>query len=455
MFKLNKIFFQIETHIKEVIKENTPLGKDLFGRLLKQHYADIAFFLNRRISERNMLILFKKLPEKLQVKIFEELSENRRIAILESFSSSDLTVILKNVSGESFVELFDFLSDKELKKYLKYFQKKQRTSIISRMYFKPDSAGRIMNSDVWTLNNELTIKKAISILQRLGENKEFLKIVYITDSENKLVGNIPLDDLVVNKPEVLLKNILHKNVLVLKVNQDQEEVAQMIHHYGLPSAPVVDNENHFLGVITTEDILDIIEEEASEDVYKMSGISPVEHGYFETSILKFIWQRTPWLVGLLLLQSLSSFILSGFKGVVDKYFIIPMFLTMLIGTGGNAGNQSTAIVIRGLATGQISRKNSLKVLLKEFGASLFMSLILAIFSFFRVYMFKPDLISAFTVSIALFLIVVTSMLLGTLLPLLLERLNLDPAHSAAPFLATLMDILGVTIYCFIVSRIMG
>ena len=455
MLKIKKIFFQIENNIDEVIKERTSLGKDLFQTLLKQHSADIALFLDRRIQARKILALFDKFPKSIQVKVFEELSEDHRVAILEYLGSDDVAYILKNISEDNFAELFEFLSDEDLKKYLKLLQKKQRNKIISRLNFNPDSAGRIMNSDILSFGENLTVKKAVSILQRLGEKKELLKTLYLTDSDNKLVSHITLDDLVVNKPDVLLKNISHKNILVLDVNSDQEEVVQLMHHYGLMSAPVVDCKQHFLGVVTAEDLVDVLEEEASEDVYKMSGLSPVEHGYFQTPMWKLILQRSPWLIGLLLLQSLSSFILTGYQSVVDQFFIIPMFLTMLIGTGGNAGNQSSAIVIRGLATGQISRKNSLKVLLREFGASITIAFLLTVVSFFRVFLFKHDILIASTVSAALFVIVVMSMLLGTLLPLLLERLNLDPAHSAAPFLATLMDILGVLVYCFIVSRVLG
>lgn len=455
MLKLRKIFFQIEKNIKSVISGKTTLGEDLFELLIKQHPADIALFFDSRIEKRKQLALFKKFPKQIAVKVFEELSENSRAYLLVHLDKDKISEILKKIPTESLVELFEYLSDDDLKKYLKFLQHKQRSKIISGLNFKEDSAGRIMNTDFLSFEKDLTVKKCISVLQRLGEKKELVKVVYVTDAKNKLVGHITLGDLVVNKPETLLKNILHQNILVLDVDQDQEHVAHQIHHYGLLYAPVVDKNNNFLGVITADDVLDVLEEEASEDVYKMSGLSPAEDEYLQTPIWKVVWQRTPWLVGLLLLQSLSSLILSGYKDVVDAHFIISMFLTMLIGTGGNAGNQSSAVIIRGLATGEISRKNSFRVLLKEFGTSLFISLILVAVSFTRVFLFSGDLLSAFTVSLSLFVIIVMSMFLGSVLPLLLERLNLDPAHSAAPFLATLMDILGVTIYCFIVSRILG
>ncbi|MBU4269680.1 magnesium transporter [Candidatus Dependentiae bacterium] len=455
MLKLKKIFFQIEKNLDDVIKEKTPLGTDLFNLLVSQHPADIALFFDSVINEKEQLLLFKKFSHNLKTRVFNELSENSQANLLVNLGDEASSELLKTIPTETIIKLFDSLSDEDLKKYLKLLQKKQRSDIISRLNFKPDSAGRIMNSEVINLQKDFTIKKSLSILQRLGEKQELLKVVYITDQDQKLLGNITLGDLVVNKPETVLKNIIRKNVLVINVNQDQEDVANQFSHYGLLSAPVVDNENNFLGVITADDVIEVLEEEASEDVYKMSGLSPSEDEYLQTPLWKFVWQRTPWLVGLLLLQSISSFILSGYNYVVDKYFIIPMFLTMLIGTGGNAGNQSSAIIIRGLATGQISRKDGLRVLLREFGVSIFVSLILVVVAFTRVFLFKQDLMSAFAVAIALFFIIMVSMILGTVLPLLLERFNLDPAHSAAPFLATLMDILGVTIYCFVVSRILG
>lgn len=454
MLKTKKIFFQIENNIKEVIKEDSVLGKDLYKLLLQQHPADIAMLVNR-LPEKYQIALFKKLPKELAVNVFQELYKKVQALLLIKLKIDDTVSILKKIPTDKLTELFAYLPDEDLKKYLKLFQKVRRNNIISRLSFNPDSAGRIMNSDVITLQKDFTVKKSVSLLQKLGEKRKFLQRIYITDQEDKLVGYINLDDLILNKPETSLKKIIHKNELLINANDDREDIAHEMNHYKLLCAPVVDSNNHFLGVITADDIIDILKEEASEDVYKMSGLTSTENHYFQTPIWKLIWQRSPWLVGLLLLQSVSSFILSGYKNVVDKYFIISMFLTMLIGTGGNAGNQSSAIIIRGLATGEMSRRNGLKVLLREFGVSLFMASLLTVVSFFRVYFFKQDLLSAFAVSLALFFIVVTSMLLGTILPLLLERFNFDPAHSAAPFLATLMDILGVTIYCFIVNKVLG
>ncbi len=454
MLRIKKILFQIERNIKTVIKQDTLLGKDLFHLMLRQHPADIAMLLTR-LTGRPRIALFKQLPEDFSIKVFEHLSEKFQASLLVKLESEYATAILKKIPADKLTELFDFLHDEDLKKYLRLLQKERRAQIISRLNFESESAGRIMNSDIVTLPKDFTVKKSVALIQRLGEKKELLQKIYVTNSEHRLVGYIKLDDLVINKPDIPLKKILHENELVIDAHEDQEDVARQMSHYELLSAPVVDKNHHFLGVITADEVLEVVKEEASEDVYKMSGLTPVEHSYFETPFWTLLWQRSPWLIGLLLLQSLSSFILSGYKDIVDKYFIISMFLTMLIGTGGNAGNQSSALVIRGLALGEMSRKNAFKVLLREFGISIVMASILVVVAFTRVYLFVHSFMSAIAVSSALFLIIVVSMSLGTLLPLLFERFNIDPAHSAAPFLATLMDIFGVLIYCFVVSKILG
>ncbi|MCF7800024.1 magnesium transporter [Candidatus Babeliales bacterium] len=455
MLREQKIFFQIEKNLETVIKQDSVLGQDLWNLLLQQHPADIAEF----ISEINFdlaIKLLKNLPENLFVKVFEYSSQKNKADFLINLKTEQAADLLKSISIEDLTDLFDYLSDSDLKKYLMLLQKKQRTQIISKLSFSSDSAGRLMNSEVFTLQKNFTVKKSVNLLQRIGEKKELLFKIYITDEENKLVGYIDLDDLVLNKPDVFLGAIMHKNDIVVDAREDQEDVVKLMHHYDLISVPVVDGQSHFLGAISSEDILDVIEQEASEDVYKMSGISPVTHGYFETSIWTMILQRAPWLIGLLFLQSMSSIIISGYQEIIGKYFVFSMFLTMLIGTGGNAGNQSSAIVIRGLATGEITRKDGMRILLREFGISLLMASVLFGVAFFRVWGSpKSSLLDAFTVCLALFLIIIVSMLLGTVIPLLLERFDFDPAHSAAPFLATLMDILGVLIFCFVVSRILG
>jgi len=445
----------IESRIEEVIAATSPQGKALWQTLIKQHPADIAHLIFN-LKEKYQAALLKKLPSKLIASVFEFLPGTLQVTVIKALDTEHATDVLKTMPVDDLTDLFEEFSDEEVKKYLSLLQKKIRKQVLSLLTFDPDSAGGIMNSEVITLPEDITVEKSIALLQRIKIAKEHLSCIYVTDKDHMLKGYINIDALITNKPNTPIKKILNESDCTLNVHEDQEEVAQKMKHYAVLMAPVTDEHNTFLGVITADDVLDVIEEEASEDVYKMSGMTPVEHSYFQTSFWKLIAQRSPWLIGLLFLQSISSIIMRSYQVVLDNNIILAFFLTMLIGTGGNAGNQSGALVIRGLATGEIGKKNRFKMLLREFGISLVMALFLGSISFIRVILTpESTLLAAFAISTSLVFIVIASMVLGTFLPILFERMKIDPAHSAAPFLATLMDIVGILIYCVVASNILG
>ncbi len=454
MLKIKKILFQIENNIDSVIAGDTTLGRDLWNILLTQHFADIAMLMSK-IDAEHQVALFKKLPTDTSISVFRKLPQAQQAPLLLQLDLDHAAIILKNMPADELTDLFDFLSDEDLEKYLRLLRFNQRNQILSLLHFNPRSAGGRMHSDVITLQDDFTVRRSVELLQRLGPGRTEMQRIYVTNKDDILIGYVTLDKLVLNKPETSLSHIMMPNELVVLVDEDQEDVANQMHHYGLLYAPVIDKNNHFLGVITADDVFEIIKEEGSEDVYKMFGLIPVDHGYFSTPLWRQVWQRGIWLIGLLILQSFSSLILASYSGLLNKYTIIAVFLTMLIGTGGNAGNQSATLVIRGLTTKEMTRRNAFKVLLREFSVSVIMSVLLVIVSFFRVYFSYHDVLSAAVISLSLFLIVITSVILGALIPLALERCNIDPAHSAAPFLATVMDVLGVLIYCFVCSKLLG
>jgi magnesium transporter len=453
MQKTKKLFSNIRHHIKSVIHETDQNGAELWKRFLHQHPADIAELICR-IGERQQIDLFEKLPNTLASTVFPELPEAIQEHIVIHVDPEEMTAILKKISADELLDLFDALPDEEIKQYLKLLQKKQRSKIISLLHFKQGSAGRILNSDVLSLQRDFSIKNSILLLQKNGDQKDVLHRIYVTNREGVLVGYVNVEDLVINKPETPLTRIIHQNELTIDVHEDQEDVGRQMEHYGLVSAPVIDQHGRFLGAITADEILTILEEEANEDVYKMSGISNLEHSYFQTPFTSLIRQRIGWLAGLLLFQSVSSFILIQYDALINQHLLIPLFLTMLIGTGGNAGNQSATLIIRGLATGEITQINALRAFFREFSMSIIMAFILSIVSFGRVFIFYGDTLGAFAVSLSLFIIVIASVVFGALMPIILKRLRLDPAHSAAPFISTSMDIIGVLIYCFVCSKIL-
>jgi len=452
MLHTDTIFAKILDQIDHILADK-PEVQALWSLFIAHHPADIAEFL-LLINEDQKIAVFNKLPQSTAGKVLERVSSDIQVLLLENMPNDRVALILRKMHSDKLTDLFEHLSDEDLKKYLKMLQKRQRSLIISHLNFAPKSAGRIMNSDVLTLEKDITVKKCISLLQRLSPQKDLHRHIFVTDHDNILCGFVRLDDLVINKPDTPLKQILSKNILRVNAHEDQEDVAHKMRHYNLFSCPVVDQHDHFLGVITADDIFDVLEEEATEDVYKMSGLMPVDHSYFDTSIWSIVKQRSIWLSTLLLLQSVSSMIVNTYADLMSHHVIITFFMTMLIGTGGNAGNQSATLVIRGMATGEITRRDSIRLFFRELGISIIMAAILVVLSFSRVYLIHRDFISSCAISISLFLIIIASMVLGTLIPLIFERLGIDPAHSAAPLLATVMDILGMFIYCLVCNSIL-
>lgn len=453
MLHIESIISQIEDNIETVFTQDSPLGHDLWQTVLSCHPADIATIV-QAIDEDYQLIFFKKLPKELSAKVFERMAPPTQNYLLTHLDTEHITIVLKNMPADRLTHLFDYLSDEQLKKYLKLLQKKQRQHLMSTLNFAPKSAGRIMDTDVLSLQKDFNVKKTISILQRLGQSNKLLPRIYVINEENYLIGFVELKDLLISKPDAILATIAHKPEVVIDVHEDQQVVADKMQHYDLFVVPVVDPASHFLGVVTADDIYDIIEEETSEDVYRMSGLN-LDHSYFHTPFWRLVKQRGTWLMGLLLLQSSSSMIMAHFDNLLQQFSVLFMFQTMLIGTGGNAGNQSATLVIRGLSTGEITLKDTAKVLFREFRVALILATMLVSISFMRVYYAHRDLLTALAISLSLFFIVITSIMVGSLIPLALERLGIDPAHSAAPFLATIMDILGVLIFCLISSKILG
>ena len=454
MITVESLTTQLEQHFDDIIQETSESSTYIWKMILGQHPADIATIIENLSSNRQALVL-KKLSHVTAPKIFERLSGLAQAQLLSHLDKDFITHILHHLHTDALTHFFDYISDELLQEYLKLLQKKQRHQIISSLSLAPKTAGRLMTSDVLTFPRNFTIRKSIALLQRIGAKRDVLQQIYLTDERNLLAGYIKIQDLVLNKPETSLMNVMKPCDFIARVEDDQEEVAKKMQHYDLLSVPVVNDNNYFLGVVTADNIFDVLEEEASGDVYKMSGITSMEDSYLQTPFFTLIRQRSVWLVGLLFLQSFSSVIMGYFDWIFREYTIFAFFLTMLNGTGGNAGNQSSTLIIRGLSLGEINHKTIYKVLFKEMATGLVIGAILSIASFLRIYFYSHDAYMSFVISIVLFFITFCSISLGTALPLLFDKLGIDPAHSAAPFLATMMDILGISILCITASIMLG
>lgn len=447
-----KDFNIIKENIDSVLAQDTDLGKSLFHILLTAHPADIANFMGS-LDYESMSRLFLMLPHDTSTEVFAYLSNIEKIKILGFLDDDHRVYLLKHLSVDELASFFDDLSDEELRAYLKLLHKEEREKLLGLLQFNPKSAGGLMDIDVFTLMQDFTVQKSIQLLQRLQPNRELHHQIFVTDVNGILVGQINLEDLVLKGPQERLSSILRKNELVVDVYEDRKNIAQRMMHYQLTMVPVVDPQGIFLGVIPSGTLIAIIEQESSEEVYRMSALAPIKNSYFETPFYRLLYQRSAILSVLLLAQSLSSIIMQQYELLLSTFLIY--FVPMLSAMGGNVSSQTSALVIQGMAGGDINNDNIWRFIRREFFMAAAIALTLACFSFLRVYIMYKRFWGSIAVSCSLFVIVLVAVLLGSLLPLGLKRLNIDPAFSAGPFLATLMDILGILLYCYISTLILG
>lgn len=449
---IEKLLERIRDNLNTVIKRDTELGDGLWKELIYLHPADIADFLDD-LERIDAIALFSTFTKELKDDVFAEFSIPEQAEILKLLPENDKLSVLGSLGSDELADLFEYMSDEDVKKNLKLLHKQEREKVISLLKFDPESAGGIMEVDVLSLLQDFTVEKSVMILRKLQPKKEIYREIYLTDSKNKLVGHIHLQDLLLHTSASRLSTFMHKNELVAQASEDREEVASKMVHYGFMTVPVVGKDNYFLGVIPSDTLVDVIVKEASEDAQKMAALTPMKHTYFETPLLKILYQRGNILVVLLLAQSVSSLILGASESTLPIYLMI--FVPMLMSTGGNTSHQTSTLVLQGMASGEIHKGNTTRFIKREMVTALALALILGITAFARAWFTKPDFWPSFVVSLTLSVIVMVAVILGSLIPIGLKRLNFDPAFSAGPFLATLMDIVGVAIFCIVAKIILA
>lgn len=448
-----KIFDQIQDNLETVLNQDTPLGILLWQEFIKVHPADIAQFLGY-IDKDEARQIFMHLNQDLRLAIFQYLSNTMKVFCFSFLSDRDRGHLLASLSIDELTDFFDELSDEELKQYLNLLHRNDREKVISLMQFAPESAGGIMDSNVISLMQDFTVEKGIQILQRLQPRKDLHRQIYVTNQESQLVGHINIEDLVLKNPKLRLSSILRKNEYVADVVEDQEQIAHKMVHYSLMTVPVVNDSSIFLGVISSDTLVDVIEQEAAEDVYRISALAPIKDTYFETPFHSLLYKRSSILIGLLLLQTFSSLIIQYYEAAIAGF--LSYFISMITSTGGNSSSQTSALVIQGMHSGEINEANMNKFLWREAKMAVMIAALLSTVSFLRVLITNPGHFWLnIAVSTSLGIIVVVSVMLGSLIPVMLKRLNLDPALSAGPFLATLMDVFGLLIYCYVSQLIKG
>ncbi len=430
-------------YILEDKKNQNYIAKTFWIKFTKFFPADIAYILEN-IDEKFVYNIFFLLPPELKSDVFMEFSDNRRKYIFLKANSQERELILNRLEIHEVVDFFDDLSDEEVDNYITFLKKQERKKVRSLLEFPETSAAGIMDSDVFVLNEEMNVAKTIQLLQRVKPEKSLYKTIYVVNKRNEIIGSFSLEDLVLHSPTTIISVFMKQVDFKIPALMDQQDVANYMVRYHVDILPVIDEKEVFIGVVTSKNLTKVLEHEASEDILHMASMKHLEDNYFEISFHNLLKQRLGILIFLLLIQSISATIINYYQSIVAGFLIA--YIGLITSTGGNIGSQVSALVIQGLASGNLKTNHMFRFVKRELLISIIIGLCLSIISFLRIYLFSKNIYESIIISGSLFLIVFVATILGALTPFILRKLSVDPAYSAGPILATCMDIIGVIIF---------
>ena len=411
------------------------------------NYADVAAMIENFEEEDEMLRLFRILPKDLAADIFSYLPMEIQQKIITSLSDKDAGRIIDNLMADDATDLMEEMPASIVKKLLTNASPETRRNINHLLRYPEDSAGSIMTVEFVDLKEEQTVTQAIARIRKLGVDSETINICYVLDNQRKLKGTVALRYLLLSDPEAKIKDIMHENVISVHTMMDQEEVAIQFRNYDFTAMPVVDNEERLVGIITVDDIVDILQEEATEDMEKMAAIVPSDKPYMKLSVFEIWKNRIPWLLLLMISATFTGSIISAFEGALSAYVVLTSFIPMLMDTGGNAGGQASVTVIRGLSLHEIEFKDFFAVVWKEIRVAVLCGMTLAVANFAKLMLLdRVGFTVALVVCITLVLAVLFAKIVGSTLPLVARKMGFDPAVMASPFITTIVDALSLLIY---------
>ena len=452
---------------KEMFGTEITLLRDTFRRLLRRHAKTNIIKLIEKTHPADMALIFRyfndseqdtifamMIPSEETVEFLSELDESITVRLIENESHTRITSILEEASSNEQAYLMGLVDEEFAASVIDLLQAEEQEELEEMMAYPEDSAGILMHTDVFTLHEETQAREAIAALQDQAE-AEMVFYLYAVDNDGRLTGVVSLRDLVTTPSETMLEDIMSKNVHAVRPETDQEEVARIVSQYNFLAVPVVDSDEQLLGIVTVDDVVDVIREEATEDFLKMVGA-----GEDREILLKSSWDnarmRLPWLFASWVGGIFAAVIIGVFDNVLQSTIALAAFIPIIIGMGGNIGTQSSTMIVRGLATGRVDLENSTKILFKEIRVGLILGILygvlLGIFAVFRFLDFSPMLGVVVGLSICASMIIAAT--IGSLVPLILNRFDIDPAVATGPFVTTAIDILGVALYFLIAGSLL-
>ena len=383
------------------------------------------------------------------------MESDRREKLIQDLTDAELRSVMDELFMDDTVDLIEEMPSNIVPKILKAVSKADRKVINELLKYPEDSAGSMMTTEFIDLKENMTVEDALQRIRDIGTDSETIHTCYVLNSNRILQGIINIKDILLANKDTVIKDIMETNIISVNTTDDQEDVAKVFDKYDFYALPVVDTENRLVGIVTVDDAINVLREEISEDFEKMAAIQPNEDGYFGTSVFKHAKNRILWLLILMLSSAITGGIITEYENAFAAVPLLVAFIPMIMGTGGNCGSQSSTLIIRGLATDEISLKDVFKVLWKEIRVSVIVGIVLAIVNGIRIMIQYQDLQLAIVIGLTLIGTVTLAKMLGCLLPLLAKKLKLDPAIMAAPLITTLVDIFSILVYFQIATAIMG
>ena len=441
-----------QEEILELLEQkNYALLKPL---LSKMNPIDLASVFEE-MEDQDLLRTFRILPKDLAAESFVEMSNEIQEKLLHQLNNKELKEVMDELFLDDVVDLVEEMPANVVKRILAQNDAETRKYINEILKYPEDSAGSIMTIEYVSLRPSMTVKEALDHIRAKAIDKETIYICYVTDVTRKLMGVLTVKDLLINNDNVVVEDIMNKNVIYANTEDDREEVARLISKYGFLAVPIVDRENRLVGIVTVDDAIDVLQEESTEDVSMMAAILPSDKSYLELSSFEIWKQRVPWLLVLLISSTFTGLIISSFEGELNAIStLLFACVPMMMGTGGNSGSQASVTIISGLAANELSLKNWLRIIWKEFRVSLILGATLAVACFVKLLLIDKLIFNqpytymiCFVISLALFFTIVVAKFIGAVLPLVAKVLKLDPAVVASPFITTIVDVVSLILYC--------
>ena len=426
--------------------------KELKEELETMHPVDIVECLEE-LDKKQRTLVFRLLAKEEAAEVFTDMNSEMREDLINALTDSELEEVMEEMYVDDTVDVLEEMPANVVDRLLAATDEDTRQKINTLLQYPEDSAGSIMNIEYISLRKEMTVADAILKIRQVGINKETIYTCYVTEKK-KLIGMVDVKDLLTAGESRLIGEIMDENVLYARTLDDQEHVAKTINKYGLVAIPIIDHENCLVGIVTVDDAMLVLQDETTEDISIMAGVSPNEDPYFETSVFKQAKNRAPWLMLLMLSATVTGEILGYYENAMAAMPVLITFIPMLMGTGGNCGSQSSTLIIRGLAVGEIEFADIFKVIFKEIRVALIVGTLLAFVNGIRIcIMYDRNVMLALALGVTMIAVVTMAKCIGCILPLVAKKVGLDPAIMAAPLITTILDTCTILVYFNIVTAV--